>query len=274
VTLYEARGYYDDWSAATEYALSAARSAGDARGTATMLTSLASLRVQSGQIDHETRGLAERALRLFSQSGDLHGCAIAHYRLGVVYVRTGQVERAIGIYEQGRRDARHAGDVFLEAGLLRELGSAYLEREDHEAAAVCLSESLLLHEATGSLRGRALTLHTLGELHLRRGDPQGAKRVFEQVLDMIQATNDIVGQAHVNLRLGETLVYADSPDQAEERLLVALRLARQTRLRAIEARAALPWTGSGPGGGHSVPPTRIEAKRMSGWRQFSFRAST
>jgi DNA-binding SARP family transcriptional activator/Tfp pilus assembly protein PilF len=243
VTLYEARGYYDDWNTVSECALSAARSAGDARGTAAMLTSLASLGVQSGRIDHETRGLGEKALRLFSQSGDLHGCAIARYRLGVVYARTGQVEHAIRNYEQSRGDARQAGDTFLEAGVLRELGSAYLKTGDHESAAVRLRESLRLHEAIGSLRGKALTLHTLGELHLRQGDPQAAKAVFQRVLDMIQPTSDIVGQAHVNLGLGEALVHVGSRDQAEERLRAALRLARQARLRMIEERALLALGG-------------------------------
>jgi DNA-binding SARP family transcriptional activator/tetratricopeptide (TPR) repeat protein len=237
VTLYEARGYPDDWSAVTECALAAARSAGNVRGTAAMLTSLTSLSIQSGQVDQAACELAERALRLFSESGDIHGCAIARYRLGVVYAKRGQAERAIGNYELGRRCAHQAGDVFLEAGLLRELGSAYLECGNHEAAAVCLKESLRLHETTRSLRGKALTLHTLGELHLRQGDPHAATAVFQRVLDMIQAGSDIVGQAHVNLRLGEALADAGAREQAEERLHAALRLARQAGLSTVEDRA-------------------------------------
>jgi DNA-binding SARP family transcriptional activator/tetratricopeptide (TPR) repeat protein len=237
VTLYEARGYYDDWQTATEHALAAARAAGNVRGTAAMLTSLASLRVQSRSLDSQMRELVEQALDLFSQLGDLHGCSLARYRLGVIYTKTGQPDRAIHVYRRGRLDAHQVGDAYIEAGILRELASAHLQRGDHEAATDCLTQSLRLHEEIGSLRGKAQTLHTLGELRLRQGDPDAAKAVFQRVLDMIQNTNDIVGQVYVTLGLAEAFADAGLHDQAEGRLLEALRLGRQIRNRVVEDRA-------------------------------------
>jgi tetratricopeptide (TPR) repeat protein len=239
VTLYEARGYQDDWNIATGCALAAAREAGDARGTAAMLTSLASLGVHSGRLDRDTCALAEQALDLFSQIGDVHGCAIARYRLGVIYARTGQLDRAIRLYEQAIRDAGEVGDVFIQAGVLRELASARLQLGEHEAAAACLSQSLRLHEQIGSLRGKAQTLHTLAELRLRQSDPNAAKAIFLQVLDMIQGTDDLVGQAHVTLGVGEALASAGHAAQAEEWLNAALRLAWQARNRQVEDRTLL-----------------------------------
>ncbi|MBV9382888.1 MAG: tetratricopeptide repeat protein [Streptosporangiaceae bacterium] len=239
VTLYEARGYYDDWSMVAEHALSAARAAGDARGTAAMLISLVSLGVHSGRIDTETHGLAEQALRMFTELGDVHGCALARYRVGIVILRMGDTEGAIPAFEQGTRDAHQVGDAFIEAGILRELASVHLERGDYEAATSCLTKSLRLHETTGSLRGRALTLYTLGELRLRQGDPNAAKAIFQQVLDMIQTTSDLVGQAFTGVRLAEAMAGSGLRDQAEERLLATLRLAQRIRNRTVEARALL-----------------------------------
>ncbi|MBV9450635.1 MAG: tetratricopeptide repeat protein [Streptosporangiaceae bacterium] len=242
-TLYEARGYYDDWRAVTEYALIAVRSAGSARGIAAMLTSLVSLRSHSGSVDPEMRGLAEQALRLFDQIGDRHGCALAGFFLGFVCAKSGQTEHAIRVYEQVRTDAHQAGDAFIEAGALRELADAHLGRGDYEAATACLTRSLRLHERTGSPRGKATALLTLGKLRLRQGDPQAARVIFQQVLDITHATNDIVGHGFVSIGLAEALAYAGLPDQAEERLQEALRLGRRIQNRTVErhALAGLDW---------------------------------
>ena len=242
-TLYEARGYYDDWRAVTEYALIAVRSAGSVRGIAAMLTSLVSLRSHSGSVDPEMRGLAEQALRLFDQIGDRHGCALAGFFLGFVCAKSGQTEHAIHVYEQVRRDAHQAGDAFIEAGALRELADAHLGRGDHEAATVCLTRSLRLHERTGSPRGKATALLTLGKLRLRQGDPHAARTIFRQVLDITLATNDIVGQGFVSIGLAEALAYAGLPEQARERLLEALRLGQRIQNRTLEshALAGLDW---------------------------------
>jgi tetratricopeptide (TPR) repeat protein len=178
-------------------------------------------------------------LRLFSQAADVHGCAIARYRLGVVQARVGNLDAAISEYERSRHDAHEAGDAFVEAGVLRELGSAHQRRGDLEVAAACLTEALRLHEGVGSLRGKALTLHTLGELRLRQGDPHAARAVFQRVLDMIQPLNDIVGKAYATLGLAEALASAGLRGEAEERSLMALQLARQIRNPAIQNRAQL-----------------------------------
>jgi len=236
VTLWEARAYYGDWSEAAEHALAAARSAGDMRGTAAMVTCLASLRVAS-QDYPRARELAEQAVRLFGEARDVHGCALARFRVGVALAGMGHSPAAIGAYQQARREAHEAGDVFMEAGVLRELGNVHLQRGDYDEAARCVTGSLLLHMQIGSVRGQALALHTLGELRLRQGDPQAAKVLFEHVLGMIQPASDIVGQAHVTLGLGQALASAGLRGQAEEPLRTALRLGQQVRNRTIEDRA-------------------------------------
>jgi DNA-binding SARP family transcriptional activator/predicted negative regulator of RcsB-dependent stress response len=234
-TLYETRAYFDDWLAVQKSALAATERAGNRRGRAAMLTARSSCMLQIGRLE-ESRELAEESLRLFAEAGDPHGCAIAQYRLAVLYVRSGQAEAAVAVCQQAIDNSQLAGDVFLEASVLRELAGGHIERGDHEVARDHLTRSLRLLERNGNQRGRSMTRHVLGELQLRQGDYGAAEATFRQVLADVRAASDIVGQAHVLLGLGETLANAGRSQEAGQRLDTALTLARQARQRIVEAR--------------------------------------
>ncbi len=176
VTLYEARGYFDDWRAAQQFALAASREAGNARGTAAMLLAQASLKLNFNEPAEETLVLSGEALRLFSVAHDTHGCAIAQYQIGIAYTRKGQLNAALDALEHARDNSRAAGDRFLEAGVLRELANACLAQDDHQASMEYLIQALRIQDEIGSLRGKSMALYTLGELHLRRHDAAAARR--------------------------------------------------------------------------------------------------
>jgi DNA-binding SARP family transcriptional activator len=242
VTLYETRAYNDDWAAAQRHALAAVREAGSRRGIAAVLCIRASMLLTTGRFG-ESEETAAEALRIFTEVGDVHGCAIARYRLAVTHVRNGRAEAAIAVASQALGEARAAGDPVLEAVLLRELGSAHILRGEHELALNELTDSLRLGDQEGTPRGRAMSLHMLGELHLRHGDVGAAEDMFRRALAAAQTANDVVGLAHTTLGLGETLVVAGRGTEAEPRLRSALALARQAGQRIVEARVLLTLGG-------------------------------
>jgi hypothetical protein len=114
VTLYENRGYTDDWLAAQTYAMNAVRKAGNKRGIAAMLAAKVSLGMTTGQLA-EGEGLAEESLRLFTELGDVRGCAIARYRMTVRHVRSGRPGPALEEGRQALRDTEASGELYLQA---------------------------------------------------------------------------------------------------------------------------------------------------------------
>jgi tetratricopeptide (TPR) repeat protein len=234
-TLYETRAYFDDWLAVQKSALDATERAGNRRGRAAMLIARSSCMLQIGRFE-DSRDLAEEGLRLFTEAGDTHGSAIAQYRLAVLYARLGKPEPAVAVCRQAIENTQLAGDLFLEAGVLRELAGAHIQQGDHQAARECLTRSLRLLDKNGNQRGRSMTRHMLGELQLRQGEYDAAEQTFRQILADVEAASDIVGQAHVLLGLGETLARSGRGGEAGRRLDAALVLARQARQRIVEGR--------------------------------------
>lgn len=244
VTLYEARGYLDDWSAAHRHALAATRASGNQRGLAAALALGSSLLATSGRFPGSLEQ-AHESLRLFADLSDIHGRGLARYRLIVGYSRAGQADKAIRLGEQALDDARAANDTQLEASLLRELASAHMKRGDHDHAAQHLTRSLGLQGKRGNHRGISMVLHMLGELQLRRGDYSSAERTLRDALVKVQRCNDMVGQAHVLVSLGDALDRLGHRQEAVRHLRNSLMLARQLRQRPLEARCRYLLTRTG-----------------------------
>jgi tetratricopeptide (TPR) repeat protein len=240
VTLYEARAYSDDRIAAQDYALAATERAGNRRGKAAMLAARSSCLLQMGRTEEALEPAAE-SLRLFTGMRDMHGCAIARYRLGMFHIRTGKPEAAVSVYQEGLRNAQLAGDSVLQVLLLRELALAHLEGGAYQAASDYATHSLRMLEETGNHqpKTRAMSLHVLAEVHRLCGDLDAAEGEFREVLVAVRAANDMVGQAHALLGLGETLAGARRHEEANQWLQEALTMARQCRQRTVEARALL-----------------------------------
>jgi DNA-binding SARP family transcriptional activator/tetratricopeptide (TPR) repeat protein len=185
-------------------------------------------------------GLAEESLRLFTEIGDVHGCAIARYRITVRHVRSGRPEPALAEGRQALRDTRACGDRYLEAGVLRELAAAHIQRGEYEPALDYLTRSLEIRDMVGgTARGKAMSLHMLGELHRGRGDVRAAEDTLREALGLVQTVGDVVGQAYLLLALGETLVVAGRGTEAEQALRAALTIARRTGQRIVAARVLL-----------------------------------
>ena len=70
-------------------------------------------------------GFYEQALTIPREIGDRQGEGIALGSLGIAYADLGQVERAIGFYEQALTITRAIGDRRGEGAVLGNLGIAY-----------------------------------------------------------------------------------------------------------------------------------------------------
>jgi DNA-binding SARP family transcriptional activator len=236
-TLFETRGYFDDWRMAQEQALAVARKAGNRRGEAAMLTSLGS-RLIFLQSFPEARDLCERAVGLFALTGDRYGHGLAQRMLGHLDIMAGRLDSGLRRFEEADRELREAGDRSLEAHVLRSMGDVNIERGDYEAARRYLDEALAVSAEIGSDRGEAQAMRLFGELALRQGHFDEAEDAFGRVLRFAR-NRDLIGETYALVGLGEALAGQGRSDRAEELLLETLRATRRLGQRLIEGRALL-----------------------------------
>jgi predicted ATPase len=127
--------------------------------------------------------------------------------------------------------------AFWQAGAMVLLGWA--EAADGADGVALLEKGLEAWAATGSVtyRGYYLTLLADARVRCRRHDE--ALAALDEASRVIHATGERLSEAEANRLRGEVLA-ARGEGAAEEALRRALAVARDTRARALELRAALP----------------------------------
>jgi DNA-binding SARP family transcriptional activator len=238
VTLFERRGYLDDWLFVQEQALAAARRGGNRRGEAAMLTSLGS-RLYYQQELTGAHAMFERGAQLFAEIGDRHGHAIAQQKLAASDMMNGRVDLALARGAQGREAAGQAGDRFLELMFTREMARMHIDRGDFAAASDLLDEAAVMSRDIGTAIADSLTLHMRGQLYLLQDQHAQAEGVFGQVLRLAQGNGDLIGQLHARLGLAEALLSQGRPGPAESQLGQVIDAAPRLRQQFVHARALL-----------------------------------
>jgi len=238
VTLFEARGYLDDWKSAHERALAGARAAGNRRGEAAMLASLAS-RLIYQQDFSGARRLAEASARVFSEIGDRHGYAIAQQKIAVTYARNGHPDEALPRFRETMEAVRLAGDPFIELACLREMALIHADGEDFAAAEKCIDRMFAVGSEIGSDFARSYVLDMHGRLCLRRGQAGLAERAFENALQLVRRKGDLLGQLHARLGLAEALFDQGRLRSAEQQAIQIIDSAPRLRQEFLRARALL-----------------------------------
>jgi DNA-binding SARP family transcriptional activator/tetratricopeptide (TPR) repeat protein len=236
-TLFEVRGYFDDWHTTQDHALQAVRRAGNRRGEAATLTSLSSWLIFQ-QSYPEARAAGEEAIRLFAEVDDRYGHGLAERNVGLCDTMAGRPDLALHHYAQARQDLRDTRDLYMELTILRGMGEAYLELLDHDTAWRFLQEALTIAQNTDAVRSEAQIFRALGEIHLRQSHFQEAQDSFEKVLRFTD-NYDRVGEIYGLIGLGEAQRGQGRLRRAESSLLLALASARRLRQPFLEARAML-----------------------------------
>lgn len=233
VTLFEARGYYDDWRRTHEVALRATRQAGNLRGEAVTLCSLGSLATAMRGDDDSHQ---HRALLLFQRLGDDLGASLALRNLAALHRMRGRFDEAARSYEQALAGFRRVGDRVAEAHALGGLAQVRIDEGDLEAAEALLYEALRITHELGNARVEAQVSHRLGEVLLRRKRPAAAAELFRRVLAVVRRTGDRVGEIYALVGLG--LAGIDQCDfaAAEAWLTEAKTLCRHVGGRQVQAR--------------------------------------
>ncbi|WP_026208070.1 AfsR/SARP family transcriptional regulator [Catelliglobosispora koreensis] len=236
VTLFEARGYFDEWRECAEIGLQATRRAGNHRGEAAMLHTLGAYQLAQQQTAKAETYL-QQSLRLFESLSDRHGQGLVLRNLAYLDRIRNDVSSAEKRYGLALRALREVGDRVAEAHVLSNQAQLRLADDDLEGARALLDESLAICKAVGSHRVETQARHRLGELLLQWGDLDAAEDAFHWVLRRVRDSGDRVGESYAMLGLGTVHQRQQREDPAELVLSEAIRLARQLGEFMVAAKA-------------------------------------
>ncbi len=236
VSLFEVRGYFDDWRETAEVGYRVCASAGNRRGCAAMLYSLGTLNMFHKRLAEAERYFAS-ALEIFESAGDLHGQALVLRNAAFVDRMRGNVGTMLTKYEAALAKMRTVGDLIGEANILRSLAKFRIDEGDFEDAARMLAEALALCQSVNYLRGEAQVESRFAELYLCTGQPALARQTLHRVLGTVRQIGDRIGEAHALYGLGIVRRREGRLDTAEATLVHALALAEQVGDRLIEGQA-------------------------------------
>ncbi|MFI0453893.1 BTAD domain-containing putative transcriptional regulator [Actinomadura sp. 6N118] len=237
VSLFQLRGHYDDWEDVLTRSLAATRTAGNPRGTASMLTGLGWLGTYRHQYTHAATMLSE-ALSLFRNLGDDHGLALALPMAAHIDGMRGRYDEAIARHDEALRVLRKVGDHSAEIFVLRSIGQVLVEAGRSEQARPYL-EQALAQSRERNPHARAEVLCWLGESYLASGDADRAEAMFLETLAIAEQIGDPRGEANARHGLGRIKLQTGASVAALELFHHALLLTARVGEGRLEARIRL-----------------------------------
>lgn len=233
VTLFEVKGYFDDWKETAERALTVTEQTGNRRGQAVMQYSLGTMRLFQNRLDEAERSL-EKALTIFREVDDVHGCALVLRNAATVDRLRDRVPAMTEKYKAALEGMREVGDLVGEAHILQSLAKVSLDAGEVDLARERLERALVCCDQAKYMRGEAQVLSRFADLYLDTNQVEQAHQALNRVLLIVRSTGDRIGEAFALYRLGVVRQRTGRLDNAETTLRHALSLARQLGVQVVE----------------------------------------
>jgi DNA-binding SARP family transcriptional activator/tetratricopeptide (TPR) repeat protein len=236
VSLFEVKGYFDDWRETAELGYQACLVADNRIGRAAMLYSLGSLTMCQKRLS-EAESYFDAALEIFQAEGDVHGEALVLRNAAFVDRLRGNVEIMHARYAEALVKMRYVGDLIGEANILRSIAKFRIDEGDLGEARDMLASALRLCQEANYRRGVAQVASRSAELELLTGQVANARQLLNSVLDTVREIGDRIGEAHALYGLGMVRRREGRLETAETTLAHALAIAEQVDDRLIEGQA-------------------------------------
>lgn len=237
VSLFLARGHYDEWERSLGHGLAVTRRHGNRRGMAAMLTGLGLLDAYRHRYPRATRMLQE-ALDLFRRLDDRHGLALAGPVIAHVVGAQGDHAQAIAHHLETIEVLRELGDRGAEILALRSLGQLLVEIGRPRQALPHLKRALELGDA-GHRRAHVEVTFCFAEALLACGEVAAADKWFRRLFELAERNGDLRGLAAAHYGMGMIELHADRLRTAVEFFHQALGLYLRTGERRMEGRVRL-----------------------------------
>ncbi|MEM8503061.1 MAG: tetratricopeptide repeat protein [Cyanobacteria bacterium P01_D01_bin.1] len=166
------------------------------RGIGLSLSNLGLVAAAQG-LENEAKEYYETAANYRARARDYAGQANTDSNLGDVYLRTGQITRAIGAYRLSLMLAKRVDDPYLQLRAIDGLIRAYRDRNEPHMLPEYLAERIALTIRTGDDWQRLMTLKTMAEVEQDAGDWIAAQDLFGRALTLAITLNRKQVQAEI-----------------------------------------------------------------------------
>ncbi|MFF8788571.1 BTAD domain-containing putative transcriptional regulator [Streptomyces sp. NPDC015125] len=261
VTLFEAKGYFDDWEETTRLAHEASARAGNRIGQAAMLYSLGTLHMFQTRMEQADECFG-KARQLFEAEGHDHGRALVLRNAAHLDSVRGDDTAMREKYDEALAITRLVGDRIGEAHIMRSLAGCWLASGNIERARTLLEQALTISREENCRRVQAQVLQRFAELHLAVEQPRQAQEALQEVLRIVRGSGDRIGEAYALYGLGSVRRQEKRLDSAADTLARALNLSRRVGERVVEAKSRYALAEIAlTRGDYELTATHLEAAR-------------
>ncbi|MFB9908900.1 AfsR/SARP family transcriptional regulator [Allokutzneria oryzae] len=231
------RRYGSDWLELLEYGRAAADEANDGHGRALMCTGLGVFK-QAIYESEQSVELHGRALAMYRLLGDRVGEAQSYTCLGVAHALLGNQVESVDYLLEAELIFRELGESHALTNVLMNLGAAYAHSGDIDLARGCLERALALAKELEVLHIQGISLSNLGLMAREGGRVREARALLEQALDVWHRLAARHGEAAALDELALTHLFAGDVDQASIHVGRSLEIAIETGNKLKEAEAS------------------------------------
>jgi len=121
----------------------------------------------------------EQSLSIFSKLENANNIALVQMELGIAHRSIGDIEVAKGLYQKALGIWEESGDLFSQADILNNLGVLYHTDGEYEKAVQFFEQGLACTRRSGYVRLEALILTGLGDLYMELGDYEMGSHAYE-----------------------------------------------------------------------------------------------
>jgi class 3 adenylate cyclase/tetratricopeptide (TPR) repeat protein len=219
----------------------------------------------------EGAAVGEEALRIAEVAEHPFSCGYAHLGLGVLFLRQGDVHRALRAFERALSAGAFAQSPVGYSYVAFHLGYAHALTGRTDEGIRILEQTVTLAESRRFVARHALRLAYLGEAYLIAGRADDAAATAGRALALAREHDERANQAYALRVLGEVDLRRRKPEDALAHFRAALGLAEALEMRPLQAHChrgvgdALEASGQDPAAHRARTGALIGAMHMHLW---------
>ena len=185
----------------------------------------------------EGSALGEEGLQVAEALGHPASLMYAYYGIGLLYLRQGDLRRALPLLERAVSICQDADLPVYLPFMAAALGAAYTLCERDADAVPLLTQALAQTLATGRVTFQVPCSLSLGEAHVLAGRPEEAHALAERALTIAREHQERGNEAYALHLLGDIAARREPPESepAEAHYRQALTLAEELGMRPLQA---------------------------------------
>jgi signal transduction histidine kinase/CheY-like chemotaxis protein len=158
-------------------------------------------------------------LSTYRQKNDWHNISRCEKSLGTIYEYFGDQKNAFKSYENALEAAIRAGDINLESNVYNPLSGIYLKQGQIQKAMETIEKAITIKKDSGDLRGLAFAIYGRAKVFARLNLHAEAERDYIEALGIHSNMSEKLGLAMAYQKLGMLYLKSGQYQKAEEILL-------------------------------------------------------